>query len=298
MSRSMLPNRRRALGFTLIELLVVIAIIAVLIALLLPAVQQAREAARRTQCKNNLKQIGLALHNYHDLFNMFPPSTVTISGSLLPSWGWPAFLLPSIDQAPLYQKLNLTTNRLSTGPTTVLGTPDTQTIIPAFICPSDTGPNLNSQKRNHAKSNYRSLGGAAPNVVYGASVPQSAWDTFNTNGVFSVNSRTRMADITDGTSNTLQVAEVELRDPVKNGAIWVGVTETSPNFTISDVMWFLNRNEWRINGIALQAPSSRHTGGTHFLLTDGSVRFISENVDGLTLESAATRAGGEVLGDF
>src|SRR5689334_25410189 len=105
-------GRRRA--FTLIELLVVIAIIAVLIALLLPAVQQAREAARRTQCKNNLKQIGLALHNYHDTFRLFPPGYVDRNGNpnltpdndLGPGWGWAAFLLPYIDQSPLYSPIN------------------------------------------------------------------------------------------------------------------------------------------------------------------------------------------------
>src|SRR5580698_8598950 len=108
------PSSRAKRGFTLIELLVVIAIIAVLVALLLPAVQQAREAARRTQCKNNLKQIGLALYNYHDSFSLFPPGYVDRNGNpnltpdndLGPSWGWAAFLLPGMDQAPLYNQIN------------------------------------------------------------------------------------------------------------------------------------------------------------------------------------------------
>src|SRR5665213_792890 len=137
-------------GFTLIELLVVIAIIAVLIALLLPAVQQAREAARRTQCKNNLKQLGLALHNYHDITsNTFPPGYIDVNpqGVLL-LWGWGTMILPQIDQAPLYNVLtspatvpNINTGLASATPATV--TPNTvQTVIRAFRCPSDNGSDV------------------------------------------------------------------------------------------------------------------------------------------------------------
>ena len=142
-------DSRRRLGFTLIELLVVIAIIAILIALLLPAVQQAREAARRTQCKNNLKQIGLAMHNYHDVYTTFPPGHMfdtTIPGGNANSfqhpemWAWGAFILPFVDQAPLFNQLNVSQRRL----TDLLAEgPDVAALIQiplsVYHCPSDPG---------------------------------------------------------------------------------------------------------------------------------------------------------------
>ena len=284
-------------GFTLIELLVVIAIIAVLIALLLPAVQQAREAARRSQCKNNMKQLGIALHSYHEQFNVFPPGTAP-GPVLIPAWGWGAFLLPGLDQAPLYQKLDLNRVPLSTGATIINGSTLTQTVLPIFICPSDTGANLNDQKRFHAKSNYRGVSGAVPSAVAGASVPTSVWDPATGDGMFRMNNPIRMADVTDGTSNTLMALETMLDGTNKVGAIWVGMTQSSPSYTVSDVMWFVNRLDFSINEIAAQAPSSRHVGGCHFLLADGSARFFSDSMDGKVLEAAGTRNGGEVLGEF
>jgi prepilin-type N-terminal cleavage/methylation domain-containing protein len=134
-------------GFTLIELLVVIAIIAILIALLLPAVQQAREAARRSQCRNNLKQVGLAIHNYHDAFNTIPPAWIStqfqVAAGDVSHWSWGTFLLPYIDQAPLYSLLQPGTRRLDQnlalgGATAAALT----TPLTVFRCPSDTGPSL------------------------------------------------------------------------------------------------------------------------------------------------------------
>lgn len=136
-------------GFTLIELLVVIAIIAILIALLLPAVQQAREAARRTQCRNSLKQIGLALHNYHDVFNVFPPGWVTqyyqVATGEPTIWSWGAFLLPYLDQAPLYNTVSPGTRRIDEN--LALGGANAQALVtplPVFRCASDVGPALNT----------------------------------------------------------------------------------------------------------------------------------------------------------
>ena len=157
-------NRQR--GFTLIELLVVIAIIAILIALLLPAVQQAREAARRSTCKNNLKQIGLAMHNYHETFGMFPPGYVeeilnTNGGHVADNeghWAWNALLLPYLDQAPLFNQLNVGTVPVSTmlNNATVRGS--MQKTLPVFRCPSDTGPQI------HVEAGRRIMAtGGSPN---------------------------------------------------------------------------------------------------------------------------------------
>src|SRR5581483_3510770 len=144
-SRLFTPNREspmsvRRRGFTLIELLVVIAIIAILIGLIMPAVQQAREAARRTQCRNNLKQIGLALHNYHDAHRMFPPGYVDRNGNpnvtpdndLGPGWGWASFLLPQMDQVPVYSQINFSAG-VGTGPNTAVS----RLALTALQCPSD-----------------------------------------------------------------------------------------------------------------------------------------------------------------
>src|SRR3954447_24995498 len=154
-------HRRRRTGFTLIELLVVIAIIAILIALLLPAVQQAREAARRTQCRNNLKQMGLAMHNYHDVFNCFPPgylgypaaagqdcSAVRNTAPFAQGWGWGTYLLPYLDQAPLYNSLNPGQKQAvcdnASGPALNAGNPVLQRqLLPVYVCPSAADPDMN-----------------------------------------------------------------------------------------------------------------------------------------------------------
>ncbi|MBL8851357.1 MAG: DUF1559 domain-containing protein, partial [Planctomycetaceae bacterium] len=213
----MLRTAHRSRGFTLIELLVVIAIIAILIALLLPAVQQAREAARRTQCKNNLHQIGLAIHNYLDVHGIFPQAsywdlTSTYAGSgidpstLNSQWGWATMILPYLDQAPLY-------NALTPGPTLMQAAMMDpvrlkllQTPIPAYLCPSDTGGNLNSNRP------FRSADGQGIPVTADTQVALSNYMGSNgdktSDGIFwSGAGRVRIRDVTDGTSNTFCVGE-------------------------------------------------------------------------------------------
>lgn len=272
----------RTRGFTLIELLVVIAIIAVLIALLLPAVQQAREAARRTQCKNNLKQLGIALHGYHEQVNAFPPGIVTDAAGGYLGFGWSAMLLPSLDQGPLFTALGVNTSPFP-APASAL----TKTVLPVFVCPSDTGPNLNPNKGDNAKSNYRGLcGNLDPTVTA---------NDYNGNGMLYYNSRIRFADVSDGTSNTLVIAECALVDTTRVAAIWGGYWAA---YNASSQFWGADNAQYRVNGPAVQAPSSKHVGGCHFLLVDGSVRFISENIDGNTLMALVSRSSGEVVGQF
>jgi len=207
--KNRLGSHRKVGGFTLIELLVVIAIIAVLIALLLPAVQQAREAARRTQCKNNLKQLGLALHNYNDVSGRFPMA-VTWGVKTGATWGphhhtWLTRILPYIDQASLYGQFNFNVSAWDN----VVGSPTNRTLVaksfPAFRCPTETG--VPSSTKNVGITSYaaaegfdwwqRSAGGAGPENDGG----------IGKGGIFTCNYSSRIADISDGTSNTVMVGE-------------------------------------------------------------------------------------------
>jgi len=294
--RSTYPSRR---GFTLIELLVVIAIIAILIALLLPAVQQAREAARRSTCKNNLKQIGLALHNYHDIFGMFPIGAqdnpngdADDSGPAdYESWGWGASILPQLDQAPLFEQLNinkLTLNQvLESGNLSAL----LQNPLPVFICPSDAsrtalmeGGSMNSGTGRHfngssgigtafrvAKSNY--IGVCGYNDVNRLAVNEQT-------GVFQRRFAYQLRDLTDGSSNTLLVGE---RTTYCAAGAWCGNRNPDgggaqgADYTLGRVSVPLNLPDNAAH-YCTEGFSSTHTGGAHFLMGDGRVIFISENI--------------------
>lgn len=274
----------RSRGFTLIELLVVIAIIAVLIALLLPAVQQAREAARRSQCQNNLKQLGLALHNYHDVHKTFPPGIVTATtlwtsscsvmsnGVAVPdtnarAWGWGAFILPFIDQAPLFNLLRPDGCRMPNENTLYNGVALLQQPLEAFRCPSDGGNDINVYHQNYATSNY---------VL--------------SEQIGDVRTRIRMRDLQDGTSNTLMVGERRLKtDPAgqrfTGAIIWgrSGSTDAAFKFRAGPRINFVpsaasTTGFGTDNGCIRHGISSAHTGGAQFLMGDGSVRFISENI--------------------
>ena len=313
----MTAKARVRCGFTLIELLVVIAIIAVLIALLLPAVQQAREAARRTQCKNNLKQVGLAMHNYHDVFGAFPPGfisktppTVNANSIERSMYSWGAFILPYIDHAPLFNTLQvgnvwLETN-LSNG-----NLPALQKSIAAFRCASDTGPMLNnfdnSQSDNAAQnanqynayvtsngtdriaialSNYVMVAGTSDSTT----PPVYAAQYGPAQGMGFINSFIGLRDITDGSSNTLLAGERAWRfNDLTIGAANVIGFSSEVNLAGSNMRTAaLSAHGIGYDGINYSATnrvhqrrgfSSNHVGGCHFVMSDGAVRFISQNID-------------------
>jgi prepilin-type N-terminal cleavage/methylation domain-containing protein len=300
-------GRRR--GFTLIELLVVIAIIAILVALLLPAVQQAREAARRTQCKSNLKQIGLALHNYHDIHNTLPPGWIAVNAYGFPSAhdggsgiGWAAMILPQLEQTNLWQQF-----RPSLPLGDQLNAPFRSAELPVYRCPSDPQPPFFDLEEEGGGAVLARLPVANYVAVFGTEElhgcendpgddPVSPSGQCMGDGAFFHNSKVRMADITDGTSNTLMVGERRTDRMLGWYSTWPGmIAEGEEAFQ-------------RILGAADHPPndplmhfddfSSQHTGGAQFVLGDGSVRFISANIDGNVYRAIATIAGGETVGEF
>ncbi len=283
-----LRARSRKSGFTLIELLVVIAIIAVLIALLLPAVQQAREAARRTQCKNNLKQIGLALHNYHDAFETFPMgycAAMTYGSGSIPGgddtdngWGWSALILPQLDQAPLYNQFNFGQP--------IKNFPAIQTSIAAYLCPSDLTPGGPVTIVNSTGTLVTTAAVSSYAAVCGGDETGTA--DLTGLGAFYRNSRVRMADITDGTTHTILVME---RATCKSRGIWAGAintgvvscgpkntasqTATEPAACLVLVHAHLNNVTVDPDG-GLDDASSLHVGGSFVLFADGSVHFVRD----------------------
>lgn len=312
--------RSRQSGFTLIELLVVIAIIAILIALLLPAVQQAREAARRSSCRNNMKQLGLALHNYHDTFKIFPFGWDT-RGSL-----WSAHILPYMDQANIYNTLIWQESGpgnwdLDTSPNEVA----CETIIPTFICPSLPIPmqhdyngidrRVVTSYRGNAGSEASSDDQSTSNTIMPGS---KSLETMYLNGIFSACSKTTISDIIDGTSNTILIGESQT-DPAfdKDGQgmdhWYIGSPQADPcacnggtggtEFTEAVGTTILGMNLRNVNpaanGSLMEITfGSWHEGGAFFTLSDGSVRFISENVDLRLYQSISTKQGSEPVGEF
>lgn len=319
---SSLKRSYRSRGFTLIELLVVIAIIAVLIALLLPAVQQAREAARRSQCKNSLKQIGLGLHNYHDTYKMFPPGLIHSGNAAgtgftqATGWAWGTFILPYIDQAPLYSALS------PSGPIDVVNQlPLLRSIIPTYICASNTWrkPAQNDSTGSVQIRVPHSSGTSVPigisNYVGVLGINGPNCGTANdTGGMFFVNSNIKIGDVTDGTSNTWMVFERSTRprpstgpggDATTMGGNWAGVSAPGcfdANYNWYAVIGYIQGTYGEINGSATRfdtrQPDSYHVGGIHVGLADGTVRFVSQNIALSLASTLVMRQDGAAVGEW
>jgi prepilin-type N-terminal cleavage/methylation domain-containing protein len=324
---SLTSRRFDARGFTLVELLVVIAIIAVLIGLLLPAVQTARESARRSSCQNNLKQIGLALHNYHDVNKKMPPgflrntnySVSTFNG---PGWGWGAQVLPQIEEAVLFDGLSPSSRNLSSAPDLVRLA---QVAVKVFRCASSPpGTGLNEALPSTATapafalSNYKGVFGDR-NTQFNYSddnCPMFAGSCINGgNGMFSPNSGVRFKDVTDGTSKTVMVGEVPygVNGSVNaagnlisyRGAVWVGVIAQSANSNVATHQTLRGvlaagtpSREYIPNGTNSNAFGSHHPSGTGFTLGDGSVRFLAESIEPSVLNRLAARNDGRPVGEY
>jgi prepilin-type N-terminal cleavage/methylation domain-containing protein/prepilin-type processing-associated H-X9-DG protein len=315
-------------AFTLVELLVVIAILAVLIGLLLPAVQKVREAAARLKCQNNLKQVGLALHAYHDALNFFPAGQDNVIGNQwtanLPRWDracWFQRILPFVEQGNLYRLLQsyMTGNPPApyitfavNGNAQQPSDPGRNTVVPLFVCPADPNSPKNRTVPGNEQGFHSNYVTCAGSTVYN---PPDDPDGTQLNGMFYVYSATRITDVTDGTSNTLMGSEVlvvpdstlhDLRGRVYNS--WQGNTLFStlypPNTPVGD------RSSYCVNfppsapcqGLTtanvVQSARSQHPGGVNGLLADGSVRFVSNSVALTTWQWLGTRAGGEALADY
>jgi prepilin-type N-terminal cleavage/methylation domain-containing protein/prepilin-type processing-associated H-X9-DG protein len=316
-------GRRRAAGFTLIELLVVIAIIAILIGLLLPAVQKVREAAARTKCQNNLKQLALALHNYHGENSHFPPAYTDT-----PLTSWTPFTLPYIEQAALYSRYDFTVSFDAAANDDTTGTDPSKpgrVKVPTFMCPSDPNPDRVTDTNSRAPMDYMATCELIPTArAAGVGNPSADYPgTFGMpfppgDGTYSGvlchrsatnNAQRKVTDITDGTSNTIMLAECAgLTD------IYVGSAKTGASG--GDAAWANPETQIVVGGCnpttgAVPGPQaincsnsgghymnqvySFHNQGANVAMADGSVRFVLQSVKLEILIALLTRSYGEVI---
>jgi prepilin-type N-terminal cleavage/methylation domain-containing protein/prepilin-type processing-associated H-X9-DG protein len=309
-------------GFTLIELLVVIAIIGVLIGLLLPAVQKVREAAARLQCTNNLKQIGLAMMNYESTYRMFPAgyldnmttnrpnSAATSNPDPITGWGWGALILPYLEQESLYKSINI--NSIAMNNTSAAAIAFRKTVIKGFLCTSDdsslntftisgTGGNFEL-----AKSSYAGINGQGELADFDSALGL---------GMFLRGRGVSIAEVTDGLSNTLFVGERSSKSAkqavgtLPGVCTWVGALPGGDLDGETPALYVLGWTGAPSNPAKPNTPepngsfhaesyTSRHSGGVNFLLGDGSVRFITDSINGQTWVKLGTRQGGETTDGY
>jgi prepilin-type N-terminal cleavage/methylation domain-containing protein len=278
--------RTKTRGFTLIELLVVIGIIAILIALLLPAVQQARESSRRISCKNHLKQLALALNNYHETHNVLPPGWIAPQG-----WPWSVYILPQLDQNPLYELLKVGKQKPPNA-----GTPR-DVLLSVFVCPSD-----GRAPRNRYYSHDGSIGYHKSNYpgVHAFNNQISNTPYQKGKGVFGMSSSTKLRDIQDGTSTTFLVGERRLDSEGYSAGVWISAGFGHARILAGPAVVGTCGNRIGINSrwSKVIGFSSFHTGGAQFVLADGSVRFVSENINSLTFRRLGEMNDGKTLGNF
>jgi prepilin-type N-terminal cleavage/methylation domain-containing protein len=292
---------RRQRALTLVELLVVIAIIGILVAILLPAVQWAREAARAASCRNNLKQIGIAIHSYQLAHAYYPPSSTTFIENGVWSGdptsyhlhSWASLILPELEQTNLHNLINYNVSSLD-----VANRAAAAVVVPIYRCPSYTGnvysldPRYLQLSGQFALRNY---------VALGATTVDKLWKA--PDGVIYWQAQIGPADLTDGLSRTLLIAETREQD----AAVWIDGSASSvsaliydpASSTYSDVVASLNYTPYYPSGgqgiDCLWGPSSRHVGGANHLFADGSVHYLMDTIDPLVYAAQTTRAGGESI---
>ncbi len=308
--RNALANRNRGLpgmhspesrtGFTLVELLVVITIIGILIALLLPAVQSAREAARRLQCANNLKQLGLAMHNYHSAVGHFPPGAWWTSTSGQVGLGLTYSLLPYLELGNLFDELRAGA---------ALNAPSiAEQVSSVFLCPSDGQQPLDPFGGGSVQRtwNYAGVMGAGKNG-HRVELDDYQCGDYYTDGVLFPNSRVRVEDIRDGTSNTIAFGErIEQLRLWTKGAFYRGSPDTDVCvFSAKNIRWPINSDPEVLYYMGPDGSStcvfndvyfgSRHPGGAQFGMADVSVQFVNDSIALPLLQDMATIAGGEII---
>ena len=276
-------------GFTLIETLVVAAIALTVLAVTMPAVQQAREASRRGQCRNHLKMIGIALHNYHDTFLQFPPALIAPNweADTGPAYGWQARITPFIEHTAIYESIDMH-RPFSPRPGRGKAIDFKTTHIPGYRCPTDATPDQNPYRSKYSTSNYSANIGddALPRVVTGRESvfwPGAAETPRKPNGLMWCNGGARFRDITDGSSVTFMVGE---RGFQSNAGIWVGAER---NRFENDVATDCSHSS-RLN-TSKTGFSSSHVDGANFGFADGSCRFISNDIDSKPATDDPKRTG-------
>jgi prepilin-type N-terminal cleavage/methylation domain-containing protein/prepilin-type processing-associated H-X9-DG protein len=287
----------RRTAFTLIELLVVIAIIAILIALLVPAVQKVREAAARTECQNALKNVALAAQNYHSVYKAFPPGFVTLP--VAQNNGVFIALLPYVEQGPVYNKWVFTpAGKQNWGTVANASTHGAANVVPAYFCPTGCGAPVRG---------YEQWSGYDMGITcFLANAGTRSYSAQAKDGVFFENSKVRITDITDGSSNTLLFGERNYKEPGNGGACTVDTWDWGAWGAATGVIYDMGDTHGSsavpINSVCgpsinqddrLNAFGSLHVGGANFAFADGTVRLLPTNTSLITLQALSTRAGNE-----